>query len=754
MGVCHMMHRYAAVGFAVFLTVSCGGGGSSSGGSGGTTVNPGTTTTIATDNATLTIPANTFGDSLTVSLSESASLPSEITTSTPISPIVTMAFSTAHAAQVDASFSLAVTLSAETIAAAEAADEAIYALIRESDDVLAHIDIDEDTAIDPFNWRIAFGTLDESTGAYTLPFTTTATSMEVLITRGDDLYLYTEAADSNSNDVPPSQSLIDNLSWTSRPWMVICHEQTMTGANERACNPNAGDSFIMDDILSSVTNAAELLSVLGWVSARTHVMSKAEILDLRLRPHPNLDTAANDTTYNVIFLKNVVPNASRDSRGGYFFDSGDLYVVPRSVNAERQQFSGNIFVHELFHAVQGATFPAPYLAGTENADYRWFLEATAHVMAMFALDGDESALRDKKTNGARRSWEISLRNYNDFLTPYRTFEFFAFLNEGDVDYLPDLYSLLAGSAGGTNSYVEVHNAFESLFTGQGLADVYTQRVMSQRGVGTDENDCTYIDITEELDNDGVFTMTPGDGYSLNINLTPLSSLCFDVFADREDDSLLKITVTSEDEDQQLLVLGSEDEALHVAGADTEFTFAGERGLVANAGTGIKTIGDDADIRIIRDAYTNPESDAQPWSIEFKNDFTGTWCSSYEFGAARTPCEDYGSLLHLEEDESGNLAGSGMIFVCEVTYSLLSTDGQSTASGNTLSIALDTSSSPIDTDCNGFSATFSLTYVNDRLEGTWSLPARGPLTPAQTETVILERVSVDPDYIVPFELNSL
>lgn len=752
-----MLHR--AFGIIVCLALAaCGGSRNTATQTNDTPISPDSPTVISSDTAILTVPAGTFEAGLTVSLSETADAPPEITTSTPISPVITMTFSDTRATEDQASFSLAITLSPDDVERATNAGDVIYALARESSDALAHVDEEDDSASEEtFPWRVIFGELDETNGTYTLTLGATAETMDILVTHGNDFYVYAGLPnlDINTRHVPPISSIVDGGTWDTRPWAVICYKQTLGSDNEHACDPNADpqEAFILDDVLNEISEATALLSLLGWADARTHVMTQADILARNLPSHSHITTAEEATSYNVIFLSGRVPRANADARGGYFYDSRDIYVVPRSLDAGRQHLNGNVYAHELFHAVQGAFLPIPYESRTVLNDYLWFMESTAQVMGMFSLDGNEAALPSKKAGGIRRTWDLSLRNTDYFLTPYRTFEFFAFLNEGDVDYLPDLINHLSENGTGVDAYSDVNNALEAVFD-QNLADAYTTRVMSQRGVQSDENDCTYVNITSELEDDGVFTMTPGDGYALNIELTPMSSLCFDVFADREEASLTRITVTSDDTEQRLLALGDEDHVEYENGENTEFTFAETRGVYADAGTRIRTIGDSADIRIIRDAYQSPDSDVRDWRIKFQNDFTGTWCSSHEFDQDRTPCEDYGSLLHLEEDDNGNLTGSGMIFVCEVTYPLLTTNDLSHATGNSLSIALNTSAINTNADCDDFSATFSLTYVDGHLEGTWSLPERGILTPAQTETVILTRVSVDPDYDVPFEVNPL
>jgi len=93
----------------------------------------------------------------------------------------------------------------------------------------------------------------------------------------------------------------------------------------------------------------------------------------------------------------------------------------------------------------------------------------------------------------------------------------------------------------------------------------------------------------------------------------------------------------------------------------------------------------------------------------------------------------------------NLTGSGMVFACEVGYTIAT--GSSV--GMNVDITLDTSFVlPAVTDCTGNMATYDLTYTGDHLEGTCTLEAHEGV-PEQIEPVIFERFSEDVDIDIPF-----
>ncbi len=498
----------------VLLLPSCGGSSNNS-----TTIPAGSGTTIAGSTFTVAIPQGSFTRDQQVGFTETDATFPEFSGSSILSKAITLTFSEKLLVQSDG-LTVTVRIDPELAAAAIASGQAIFIRSTEASNGITTVDSVED-GTPPVSslWDSTIGDYDATSGAYTFTLHATSPSTTFVVVADDSLLVYLGEA-TNTASVAAAQNAkaagtLDN--WPQYPWAVICDKWKMSEEDiARYCSPDSSE-FILPLIAANLTRISELYAALAWNRANLNTITAARIVRTNARSHPPVTAeraSADDTIYNFAFFNTTLPGyvGAATPRGGYFAATKNVYFLPKSLDETIQQANGDIFAHEIFHAIQAAAYPLCI----ESEDYRWVSEGTAATLGFFALNPGTHDFRSNFIK-AFRDWNAPLAD-NSYPNHYKVFEFFALLNDGDTTYFHDLFANLTAASSG-NSLVDLDTALTAVL-GLGVTDAYSKRVMPQRSA-----DCVARDIQAEINN-GSATIES----NANTVLTPMSSHCMQVTA--------------------------------------------------------------------------------------------------------------------------------------------------------------------------------------------------------------------------------
>lgn len=542
---------------------------------------PDQSVSVSGKNSILDVDAGTLGEEIGVSLEEGTASLDGITTSRPVSVAVTLRFSKAVAARSGRSLRLKVNFPAEEKEGAAASGETIYALLREGGASTAVIDREADGGDEP-GWQVILGSVEG--GSFVLPFHATAGEMTFVVTRGSDLVIFEAPALAVGASALAAQVVADG--WHQRPWTVVCHREGMSEDEAALCDP-ASDRFALNQVRANLERASAGLAAASWNAAELKTRNERGVVS------------------NLAFFARRVPGASADIvRGGYFPATQNIYFTPGSLDAVRQDERGDIYFHELFHAVQMAEFPNVVIV----EDFKWVAEGTAQAAGFHALAPGDGGLVARNLLG-HRTWDLSLRHRADFLTPYRTFEFFALVEGGSLDYLHRVFDALKARGLGANSYEDMNAVFQQMYE-LSLAKTYAMRAMPYRGARSPINDCVGQHLEVNTDEEAVLTSED----LATLPLSPVSSTCLDLTFDKErDDSCVSVRLRSDDPDLFLMAMGDDFRG----GSFEAFFHEMGMGALVSRGGSVEAPGNSLDLRVILDAYQSSEEDRRGWSVGFR-----------------------------------------------------------------------------------------------------------------------------------------
>ena len=508
---------------ALSLLAACSGGGSSA------SLSSGSGATLSDSKSSLEVPAGSFEDNISVTLNENQADTKDVGNAQVISNPVTLEFSKARIAQSTDPISLKIQLDTEQMRQALADGKGIYAKVRVRGEQISY----DTSAADEERWVPLLGELDAGNGTLTIRLYASAAVVDVVGVAGTELKVAAmdAAAFNRSKAVKKVGSkAVNTIGMGQYPWAVVCDTDKLSDHGAHTCDANDPNSLVRK-IQDGMTDASrELLNHLGM---NTLVMQQLTALSLG---QTNLSTLPDPAVlrrhdpsvkYNMVYL-------TSGATSNFTTATGILKIVETQASNDAYTLAvGNVYHHELVHAVQSAI-----CNNCASIDDRVNLnrnsplsEGTATAVGMLAsVNWNTGAVRGKLLSGVPRNWILTLAHYNPYADSYFMTEFFTLANNGDLNYLMPLFRAFNGNDNGV--FNRRLDAAVTAALGKSLGEVYMTRVMPQRassspaGIYYNVYDVTNNDISHRWEqtvsamgtDQYLFTVSGDDDVCINVHL--------------------------------------------------------------------------------------------------------------------------------------------------------------------------------------------------------------------------------------------
>lgn len=578
--------------WGIMVVAACGGGGGSGGGgtdtADGETIPAGEASTIEGDAAELAIPAGAFQGAMTVTVSEDAADLSTLTQATPISKAVTVAFSETMLVDSDTALALTIDVAPETIQAALAAGDSLYAMVQVEGDTVAAL-----TSSAPFAagtkllatrtaWVPVLGTLDRATGTYQIPLYGTTPTVHAVIVRGHQLTAYVPPiAGANRARAPRQAKEFDRSAIVPLgrdPWVVVCVRDTISDP-DTLCNLDDPASVIRQ-LQTRLTDRSAGLAALGFRQLKIQQVVGSQLVETGLPVAEAGDLAAADLTYNVALFENSFGCGESGSNSCYVPTLGMLLLNEDQATIDPQ--GTDVVAHELFHAIEAGE--APSLFGDVDRN-RWLIEALADAVGHWQITGGDAAqLRGRTSFDEPRDWREPLNSDRGDIE-YLTAEFFTLIANGSLAYLPTLLQQLEAAGAQGTVYGQLDQALQATLQ-MGVADAYLLGVMPWRTFNSVARDFYAQTHLGDLD-----VVLVGETHGM-------ASASYYVYADAEgntDNYCLRASIEEDAADQQLALMafGSVSGGVPLATPNEEvvgaYTLTGEELTIYDTEADLKVV---------------------------------------------------------------------------------------------------------------------------------------------------------------------
>lgn len=485
--------------------------------------------TLSDSKCTVDVPAGSFAETVNVALSENLADIKDIGDVQTISNPVTLEFSKAQVVQSADPIHLRIQLDPEKMRQAIADGKGIYAKVRVKGEQISF-----DTSAADEVWMPVLGDVDAATAVLTVSLYASAGIVDVVGVAGNELKVAAMdlAAFSRSKAVKRLGSkAVNTVGMAQYPWAVVCDLDKLSDRGLHTCDANDPNSLVRK-VQDGMTDASQEL--LTRLNMNTLVMKQLTALslaqtNLSTLPDPAVLRRHDPTVrYNIVFL-------TSGGTSNFTTATGVLKIVEsQASNAVYTAGVGNVYHHELVHAVQSAI-----CNNCASIDDRVNLnrnsplsEGTATAVGMLAsVNWSDAAVRGKLLNGVPRNWILTLAHYNPYNDSYFMTEFFTLANNGDLHYLMPLFRAFNGNDNGVfNRRLDVA---VNAALGKSLGEVYMTRVMPQRASASaarqyyNVQDVTNSDIQHQwqrtvsaMGSDSfLFTVSGNDDVCINVRLT-------------------------------------------------------------------------------------------------------------------------------------------------------------------------------------------------------------------------------------------
>lgn len=480
---------YVMVG-ALALLAACSGGGESA------SVSSSTGASLYSGKYSVVVPSGGFEESVDVTATENQVDTKDIGSVDVISTPLTLEFSKARVVMTEAPISVSLQLDPEKMRQAIADGKGIYAKVRVRGEQISY----DNSRADEDIWVPLLGEFDAENATLTIRLYSSAGAIDVAGVAGTGLKVVAMdvGAFNRSKALKKKVSkAVNTIAMGQYPWAVVCDTDKLSDHGAHTCdasNPTSLVRKVQDGMTDASRDLATHLGMNTLVMQQLTALSLGQT-NLSTLPDPAILRRHDPSVkYNMVYLTSG-PTSNFTTATGIL-----KLMETQASDAAYTSGAGNVYHHELVHAVQSAICNnCASIDDNLNLNRNSPLsEGTATAVGMLASVGwNANAVKGKLLFGAPRNWILTLAHYNPYADSYFMTEFFTLAKDGDLSFLVPLFGAFSGNQNGV--FNRRLDAAVNAALGKSLPDIYLKQVMPQRGSSSPAG--IYYNVQDITNND-------------------------------------------------------------------------------------------------------------------------------------------------------------------------------------------------------------------------------------------------------------